>query len=53
MRWSGYVARMGGAREVYTAFWWGNLRERDHSEDPGLDGKIILGCILRKWDVGA
>jgi hypothetical protein len=37
---------------VYTRFWWGNLRERDHFEDQGLDGMIILRCILRKWDVG-
>jgi hypothetical protein len=21
---------------------WGNLRERDHLEDPGFDGRIIL-----------
>jgi hypothetical protein len=21
--------------EVHTGFWWGNLRERDHLEDPG------------------
>jgi hypothetical protein len=33
-------------------FWWGNLRERNHSGDPGVDGRIILGWILRKWDVG-
>jgi len=25
---------------------------RDHLEDPGIDGWIILGCIFRKWDVG-
>jgi hypothetical protein len=23
-------------------FWWGNLRERAHLEDPGINGKIIL-----------
>jgi hypothetical protein len=49
---------MGGARsryeveEVYTGFWWGNLRGRDHLEDPGIDGRIILRRIFRKWDVG-
>jgi hypothetical protein len=25
-------------------------RERDHLEDPGLDGRIILRWIFRKWD---
>jgi hypothetical protein len=27
--------------EVHTGFWWGNLREKDHLEDPGVDGRII------------
>ena len=36
--------------EVDTGFWWGNLRERDHLEDPGIDGRIILRPIFRKWD---
>jgi hypothetical protein len=44
---------VGGWRgEVCTGFWWGNLRERDRWRDPGVDGKIILGWIFRKWDVG-
>jgi hypothetical protein len=30
----------------------GNLRERDHWGEPGVDGRIILGWIFRKWDVG-
>jgi hypothetical protein len=30
----------------------GNLRERGHLGDPGVDGRIILRWIFRKWDVG-
>jgi hypothetical protein len=32
---------------LYTEFWWGNLRERDHLGDPGLDGSIILRWSFR------
>jgi hypothetical protein len=41
---------MGG--EVCTGFWWENLRERHHLEDPDVEGRIILRRIFRKWDVG-
>jgi hypothetical protein len=27
---------------------WGNLRGRDHLENPGVDGRIILIWIFRK-----
>jgi hypothetical protein len=45
------IIRWGGG-EAYTGFWWVNLRERDHLKDPDEDGRIILGWIFRKWDVG-
>jgi len=47
----GLVARIGRG-EVHTGLWWGNLRERDHLEDPGVDGRIILRWNFTKWDVG-
>jgi hypothetical protein len=32
----------GEKYNVYTAWWWGNLRARDHLGDPVIDGRIIL-----------
>jgi len=43
MIWEEHVARMGGGRgQVCARFSWGNLRERDHLEDTGVDRRIIL-----------
>ena len=40
-------------RQEHTGFWWGNLREREHFEDQGVVGSIILKWIYRKWDGAA
>jgi hypothetical protein len=51
MRSAGYVARMERG-DACTGFWLGKLRERDHLVDPGVDGRIILRRIFRKWRYG-
>ena len=42
---------MGERRVVYRVL-VGNLRKRDHLEKTGVDWRITLRWILRKWDVG-
>jgi hypothetical protein len=32
---------------MYTRFWWGNLKEEDHSKDLGVDEKAILKLGLK------
>ena len=51
MGWAEHVARVGRG-EVYKGFCWGNVRERDHLEDPGIVRRIRLRWIFRRWDVG-
>jgi hypothetical protein len=51
MRWAENVGRMWEWKRVY-GFWRGNLRERDHWGDPGVNGRIILRQIFINWDVG-
>ena len=47
------MACEGGKRyEVLTRFRWGNLREREHVQDLGVDGRIILKLIFKKWNIG-
>jgi hypothetical protein len=54
MKWTVHVPLMRDRKYVYkTKFLWGNLRERDHLEDPGVDERILLRCFFRNWDVGA
>jgi hypothetical protein len=35
---------------VHRGFWWGDLRERDHLEFLGINGKIVIKWIFEKWD---
>jgi hypothetical protein len=34
----GYAANRGRA-EMHTGVWWENLKERDHLEDLGIEGR--------------
>ena len=42
---------MGEGRGAYRVL-VGDLREGDHFEDPGVDWRIILKCIFKKWNGG-
>jgi len=46
-----HVARMARG-EVCIGFRWGNLRGRDHLEDLGVDGLVILKMYLQKLGWG-
>jgi hypothetical protein len=41
------IAHMGETRNVVT-FWLENMKGREHVEDLGVDGRIILECVLEK-----
>ena len=40
------------SRGVCRVFGQGNVREKDNWGDPGVDGRIILRWIFRRWNVG-
>jgi hypothetical protein len=44
----GTLGTYGG--EGLTGFWWVGLMERDHLEDLGVDGRVILILVFKKWD---
>jgi hypothetical protein len=41
-----------GRTKMYAGFWRGNLKERDHLKDLGLDGSIILKWVFKRMVVG-
>jgi hypothetical protein len=45
------VACYGGQERFIQGFGEGNPMERNHLEDLGTDGRILLRWILKKWDV--
>jgi hypothetical protein len=46
----GACSRYGGQERCIQGFGGGDLMERDHFEDIGIDGRIILRWIFKKWD---
>jgi hypothetical protein len=34
--------------EACTGYWWGNLKERNHCGDPGVDGRMIIKWMFKK-----
>ena len=37
---------------MHKGFLWGNMREREHLEEEGVDGRIKLKLIFKKWNGG-
>jgi hypothetical protein len=49
--WAGHVARVGERRGIYRIL-VGKPEEQEHLGELGVDGRLILRWIFRKWDVG-
>jgi len=46
----GHVACKGESR-CSAEWWFANLKERDHLEGKGVDGRVMLKWIWRRWHV--
>jgi len=52
MWWARHVARNGRQYRCIQDFGAGDLRVREHFEDLGVDGRIILKLFFKNWDGG-
>jgi hypothetical protein len=41
-----------GRQEKWIVFWWEDIGEIDCLQDLGVDGRIILKWIFKKWNGG-
>jgi len=41
---------VGGQERRYTGFLWGDKIERDHLENPGVDGECYYNVCSKTWD---
>jgi hypothetical protein len=35
---------------VHTGIWWGDLKDRDHLENLGVDVRVILRLTTKQWN---
>jgi hypothetical protein len=50
MKWTGNMARTGETDVLHNWLWWGDLREKVHLEDLGVNGRMMVKWIFKKRD---